>query len=465
MDIQIKPQAGPQEVFLSTPADIAFYGGAAGGGKTFAALMEPLRHIMTVAGFGAVIFRRETPQITAEGGPWDKAGELYRPLGAVARQSPVLDFRFPPHHNTIRFAHMQHESDRFNWDGSQIPLIIFDQLEQFLRKQFFYMMSRNRSTCGVRPYIRANYNPVPPDDPTGGWLHEFVGWYLDDDGYPDASKSGRIRWFVNVSDSLHWFNSKKEAIAAFPHIPPLSFTYILSTVHDNRILLQKDPDYLAKLHGLNLVEQERLLRANHFIREAAGKVYNRTWYEIVDALPAGESRSVRFWDLAATQRKVDKGAATAGVKMVRIGNIFYVVDVVEEMLGPGNTDTLLKNTASQDGADTAVRWEQEGGSAGKRDAVHIATLLIGYDAKGIPPQGDKLARGRAFAAQSYAGNVKLLRGAWNDAWLNHMHAIPDGKRWDIHDATAGAFNELAGERKEMPLAAPASMTKSSQWKG
>ncbi|MCB1719676.1 MAG: terminase family protein, partial [Candidatus Competibacteraceae bacterium] len=65
--MQIKPQAGPQEVFLSTPADIAFYGGAAGGGKTFAALMEPLRHIMTVAGFGAVIFRRETPQITAEG--------------------------------------------------------------------------------------------------------------------------------------------------------------------------------------------------------------------------------------------------------------------------------------------------------------------------------------------------------------------------------------------------------------
>ena len=131
--------------------------------------------------------------------------------------------------------------------------------------------------------------------------------------------------------------------------------------------------------------------------------------------------------------------------MARIGNLFVVIDCAEEMFNPANTDILIKNTASQDGRAVAVRWEEEGGSAGKRDAVHIVTMLIGYDARGVRPLGDKLMRGRPFAAQAKVGNVKLLRGSWNDAWLNHMHAIPDGARWDIHDATTGAFNELATE--------------------
>ena len=56
----IRPQAGPQEAFLASSADIAIFGGAAGCGKTFALLMEPLRHIH-VPGFGAVVFRRSMP--------------------------------------------------------------------------------------------------------------------------------------------------------------------------------------------------------------------------------------------------------------------------------------------------------------------------------------------------------------------------------------------------------------------
>ncbi len=442
----IKPQPGPQEAFLATSADIAFYGGAAGGGKSYALLMEALRHIQTVPGFGAVIFRRESPQITNEGGLWDTAEAMYRPLGAIPRQAPVLDWRFPPFGNSVKFSHMQHESDRFNWQGAQIPLIGFDELTHFTRDQFFYMLSRNRTACGVRPYIRATYNPVPSDDETGGWIHEFVGWYLDSEGeYPDPAKAGVIRWFANVNDTLHWFASRETAVAAFPDIPPKSFTYIPASVTDNKILLTADPDYLANLYGLGNVDQERLLRGNHKIKEAAGTVYNRAWFEIIDALPDGPRRDARFWDLAATERKAKKGAATAGVRMARIGNLFVVIDCAEEMFNPANTDILIKNTASQDGRAVAVRWEEEGGSAGKRDAVHIVTMLIGYDARGVRPLGDKLMRGRPFAAQAKVGNVKLLRGSWNDAWLNHMHAIPDGARWDIHDATTGAFNELATE--------------------
>ena len=60
--IELRPQQGPQEQFLSSPADIAIYGGSAGGGKTYALLLEPLRH-MDNPGFGVVIFRRDSGQI------------------------------------------------------------------------------------------------------------------------------------------------------------------------------------------------------------------------------------------------------------------------------------------------------------------------------------------------------------------------------------------------------------------
>jgi predicted phage terminase large subunit-like protein len=74
--------------------------------------------------------------------------------------------------------------------------------------------------------------------------------------------------------------------------------------------------------------------------------------------------------------------------------------------------------------------------------VHIVSLLAGFDGVGIPPQGDKITRAKALAAQSLAGNVKLLRGDWNETWLNHMHGQPDLPHDDIMDASSGAFNVL-----------------------
>jgi predicted phage terminase large subunit-like protein len=436
--VEIRPQPR-QELFLASSADIVIYGGAAGGGKTWSLLLEPLRHIGN-PDFGAVIFRRTIPEITKEGALWDEAGNIYPLLNGKPNKND--HYYLFPSGAKVSFAHLQYETTLREWRGAQIALIEFDQLETFSEKQFFYMLSRNRSTCGVQPYIRASCNPEP------GWLADFLAWWIDDEGYAILERSGKIRWMVRENDVTYWSSTREELAREHPNSTPKSVTFVVSTVYDNEILLSKDPSYLANLQALSYVDRARLLGDRHRggnwkIVPAAGKVFNKSWFEIVNAAPAGMT-IVRFWDLAATTKKIKKDDPdfTASVKMGKKGGNYYILDCTADQIDPGKTDRTMKNQASQDGPSVAQRWEQEGGASGKRDNVHIASNLAGYDGVGVPPQGDKITRAKALAAQSLAGNVKLLRGPWNEMWLNHMHGQPDLPHDDIMDASSGAFNEL-----------------------
>lgn len=442
-----RPQPGPQETFLSSDADIVIFGGAAGGGKTWALLMQPLKH-MDNAQFGGVIFRRTSPQIRNQGGLWDESVQIYPLLNAEPRQT-VLEWRFPSGAK-LKFAHLQYDLDVHDWQGAQVPFIGFDQLEHFSASQFWYMFSRNRSTCGVHPYIRATVNPD-----ADSWVADLIAWWIDQDtGYPIEERSGVVRWFIRRDNELVWADTREDLTKDAPEEEPKSLTFIPAKLTDNTVLMEKDPGYLANLRALSFVDRERLLGGNWKIVATAGKIFNRAWFEIVDAVPAG-GQEVRFWDLAATEKKMlakTSGANdpdfTAGNKMKVVHGIYYVLDAIAEQIGPTEADNLIKNTASQDKKGCAVRWEIEGGASGVRDNLHLVQLLAGYDCAGVRPEGDKIVRAKPFAAQAEAGNVKLLRGEWNNRWLNHMHGQPELPHDDEMDAASGAFNELADERRD-----------------
>lgn len=446
---EIKPQAGRQEQFLSTSADIAFIGGAAGGGKTFSLIMEPLRHVSRVAGFGAVMFRRTSPQITNEGGLWDESLKLYPLLSAEPREYR-LEWVFPPFDNSVRFAHLQYEKTIYDWQGSQIPLIIFDELTHFLRRQFFYMLSRNRSTCGVKPYIRGSYNPVPPDDPVGGWIHEFVGWYIDEHGYPIPERSGVIRWFVMVNDALQWFESREEAAAAYPNIPPKSFTYVMSTVYDNKILLSLNPEYLANLMALPLVDQERLLKANHKIKPESGKVFNSNWLKKIHRASVPHLVAVvRFWDIAATSKQLTKSDPdyTVGVLMgMTADNLYIVLDVVAGQWDIRDRDNIMVATAKADrlqyGDLYRLAWESQPAAAGKSLDLDFYQMFAGFACEAVPAQGDKVLRAGPLASQAKAGNVMVVDDEWTAEYIRWMHGFPDLAHDDHVDASSGAFGQL-----------------------
>jgi hypothetical protein len=260
----IRPQDGPQTEFLSTSADIAIYGGAAGGGKTWALLLEPLRHIANPA-FGAVVFRRTSVQVRNEGGLWDESLKLYNIAGGKPREHDLW-WKFPSG-ASISFAHLEHDKNVYDWQGSQIPLICFDELTHFTEGQFWYMLSRNRSTCGVQPYVRATCNPD-----VDSWVAQFIAWWINQDtGYVIPERAGKLRWFVRIGENLIWADSPA-GLLQYRHpltgepIPPKSVTFIPSSLADNHILMMSDPGYMANLMALPLVERERLLNGNWRIR-------------------------------------------------------------------------------------------------------------------------------------------------------------------------------------------------------
>lgn len=274
--IVIGPQQGPQEQFLATTADIAFYGGAAGSGKSMASLMEAARYT-TNPNFGAVILRRTRPEITKEGALWDESMKLYPLLGAVPKVGS-LQWLFPKG-GRVTFDQLQHEPDVTKYHGSQIPLIIFDELTTFTEYQFTYLMSRNRSTCGVRPYMRGTCNPD-----AASWVKRWIDWYIDPaTGYPITDRGGVMRHFLRVGEELVWGTTRDELREAVRHKTGgdvvwdanceyvKTFTFVPATINDNKILQERDPGYRANLEAQPRIERERLLKGNWLISNAEGE--------------------------------------------------------------------------------------------------------------------------------------------------------------------------------------------------
>lgn len=302
----IKPQAGFQEKFLSSEADIVIGGGAAGVGKTFAELIEPLRHHDN-GEFGCVVFRRTYPQITLEGGLWDSSKGIYPLLGASSNESK-LTWTFPSGMK-VSFRHLQHEKNVLDFQGSEIPLIMFDELTHFTKRMFFYMLSRNRSMSGVKPYIRATCNPDPDS-----WVAYFINWWIDQEtGFPIPELDGVIRYMTSDGGDIVWGNTVDEVIKKAPNIfnnPATkgidlkdlvkSVTFIAGDIQDNQELLRKNPEYLGNLLALEEDEQARLLKGNWKIRIDGSMLFDYDGIEhVFDNRP--ESKRGRYITIDASR--------------------------------------------------------------------------------------------------------------------------------------------------------------------
>lgn len=180
-------------------------------------------------------------------------------------------------------------------------------------------------------------------------------------------------------------------------------------------------------------------------RPRDGGFFKGDWFARTNDLPAG-STFCRAWDFASSETD---GDYTAGVLMARCPDgSFVVCDVVRGRWSTGSRDAVIVDTARTDagryGDAVRIRGELQPGAAGKDHALAFVRMLAGFDVKCVPASGDKEVRARPFASQAEAGNVRLLRGRWNDEYLRELESFPRGKHDDQVDSSAYSFNELSG---------------------
>ena len=438
----IRPQRGFQERVLACSADIGIVGGSAGCGKTFVELEEPLYHVH-VPGFSAVFFRRTTKQIRNPGGLWDEARMLYPVAGGTPFEEP-LEYRWESGAK-IKMAHLEHESNVLDWQGAQVPLFLFDELTHFTEGMFWYMLSRNRSTCGVRPYIRASCNPD-----ADSWVAQLIAWWIDQEtGYAIPSRSGVLRYLARVGDQIVWGDSREEVISACPGVAEAdvkSLTFIPGKLDENKILLKIDPGYRGNLMAMTRVERARLLDGNWKVRKSAGSYFRRSDVKILDVEPTDLAAVTRRWDLAASEptEAYPNPDYTCGVKLGRYRDGRFVVLHAEMCRKRANeVRELVKRLAVQDGRGCSIGVPQDPAQAGKDQSQSYVRDLAGFSVYADRESGDKETRAEPCAAQWQHQNIDVVKGPWNDAFFGMLEAFPDPKVHDDPvDALAGAFAKL-----------------------
>jgi len=379
--------------------------------------------------------------------------------------------------------HLQYEKDRFQYQGAQIPLIGFDELTHFSEKQFFYLLSRNRSAdAGFRPYVRATCNPDP-----NSWVRDFVDWWIGSDGFPIPSRSGEIRFFMRgPEDEFLWADSREELIedstyaqeqveemeqelreagvdADAKKLLIKSFTFIPSTVQDNPALLRNNPQYLANLRSQDKVTRKQLLGGNWDVQPAAGLYFKEHYFPTLDVGPEDIKRAVRYWDMAATKPHDGNpdpdylvGCLLGELSSPIDGTKYAVLGIERHRESPGEVKSIVKRTAEKDaevyGRDLRIRMEQEPGSAGKSQIHDYEKLLSDYDFEGDKVTGDKITRAEAPSAAAEPTDerpereIGIVEAPWNEAFIQELEQFPEGDHDDQVDALSGAYNTFNSEK-------------------
>ena len=397
------PWNSPQQLaFLSLPTLEAFYGGAAGGGKSIALLLSALQYVH-VPGYNAILLRKTFADLV-------KPDALIPLSFQVLKGTPAQwngsrhEWAFPSG-ATLTFGYCDAENDKFIYQGAQYQFIGFDELTQFTMTQYLYLISRLRRRANVNVLLRARAASNP-----GGLGHDWV----------------KQRFVVEENNER-------------PFIP--------SKLEDNPDLDKES--YNQSLQLLDLVTRSQLRHGDWSIRPE-GNMFKRIWFanKILDREPNDVVRWRRHWDLAATEPEPGKDPDwVSGVKVgLRVNGTYVIADVRRARVTPAQVEDLVKTTAAIDGRACEIGLEEEGGASGKLVVDYYQRIvLLGYAVHGERPNGDKVTRAQPFSAAVEHGHVSLVRGPWINQYLDELCAFPLVDHDDQVDGTTGAFNAISSK--------------------
>lgn len=228
------PLPGPQTAAYQSQADELFYGGAAGGGKTGLIVgLSVTSHQQTI------IFRREFPQLR------EVIQQIRALIGTRGYNSQSHAWQLDDH-RMIELQSVQHEWDVEKYQGRPHDLICFDELPQFLRSQYRFLIGWNRHS-DPKQRCRVVCTGNPPTSVEGRWVIEEWGPWLDD-RCPCPAKPGELRWYTTLDDQLVWLDGPEPFVHKGERIVPRSRTFIPAKLKDNPIL--DGTSYRATLQAL-----------------------------------------------------------------------------------------------------------------------------------------------------------------------------------------------------------------------
>ena len=317
------PQPGGQEQFSNSSADVVVYGGEAGGGKTWNLVFDHSKWLDIYNYVGAIVRKTYTLFFDA-GGIHEEAKNIYEPRGGhlIGGQKPRFQF---PSGSKIYYKHSQHAQkvDKY-WQGIQAAVISIDELTQFEKNEFLYICSRNRSMCGVRPYIRCTCNPDPDS-----WVCDFIAWWIDDDGWIIPERCGKIRYFIHHNDKFIFGDNREELKENYPDckMNPMSITFIKGNLDDNKELLAVDPEYRSRLEMQSEDIKHALSRGNWKHRANPNRIFqphivNKYRVEREKVMPQDMSRIVIGVDPSGGDGEEHSdmvGIVICGIRMERDG--------------------------------------------------------------------------------------------------------------------------------------------------
>ncbi|MNF88561.1 Terminase-like family protein [compost metagenome] len=312
-----------------------------------------------------------------------------------------------------------------------------------------YIMSRmrNPSCPQVKPHLKITCNP----DADHG-LRKWVEPYLKQDGTPDRTKDGMLRYFSFMDGDFVWGDTKEELWDNYgvEEKDALSFTFISANVFDNSVVQEVNPKYVSWLKGLRGVERARLLEGNWFVRESSSGYFKREWCKSQNLLNLDIVSYCRAWDIAGSLPSDDLPNPdwTAGVLIGKTKDQRYVViDVVRFRARFGEVMQRIIQTAKDDPDGTRIILPQEPGQAGKAAGQMMIKDLLGegFPARMRPSNKSKVVRFQPFAAAAQAGLVDYLEGPWNDTYFDELEGFDGSRRVkdDQVDASSDAFITLA----------------------
>lgn len=405
-----------QEAFLRLMGPEAFYGGAAGGGKSVA-LLAAGAQFLDVPGYKALILRRTYGELDQPEGLMDVARSWWAGTGAHWNERRHR-WTFPSG-ATVTFGYLEKKGSETRYQGGGYHFVGFDELTHFLEHQYLYLHSRTR-----RPdYENALNLPTSPD------------------GLSIATIPVRLRGAGNPGGVGHewcylrFVNSETR---------DMSVVFIPAKLEDNPYLDRIR--YMQSLSHLDAITRRRLLDGDWTVRPD-GTLIQGGWFGYLDPDQVPKAvAAARAWDLAAT--KPGPGApdpsATVGVRMQRCrDNLFYITDVRKVRDDAGVVERLVKGTARQDGVGVRVGVPKDPGAGGKTTAFNFARrVLRGYVVTQMPTSTDKETRARPFAAAVSNGLVAVVRAPWTADFVREVSSFPHGAHDDELDASADAHTLL-----------------------